>query len=677
MNKLYAKLAVTNIKKNKLLYIPYIISGIIVISFVYMMSFMQLNKGIDTVYGARTVKAMMSLGVWIVLIFSYIFLFYTNSFLIKRRKKEFGVYNMLGMEKRHVSRVFAVESIIVALISIVSGLVVGIVFSKLCMLLFFYIIKLDVSFGFEISLQSIGFTLAAFGILYLLILIHNCIQIRKANTMELIKGGNIGEREPRTKFILSIIGFACLFAGYYLSITITDAYSAITFFFIAVILVIIGTYLVFTTGSIFVLKLLKKNKKFYYNKRHMTAVSGMLYRMKQNAVGLANICVLSTMVLVTISTTVALYAGVQDTINISYPAEMEIEAYSATAPLAKNEEALSYIEDKAVAHKLTVGETLIYSSFRVTGIFEDEKLLAKDNETDPTDIKYVTFITREDFIKSCIDYEKKVPKLAADEVFVTCAAGSYDKNYIDFCGTKYKVKQSDTYKSGSMNGKTGYISMNISDDTMFVVVADDNVLNKAYEGYSSSWSNWTNSFVVRYFVDCDGTQADKLTFAEDFMSDLEEVDSRELFGEFDRLDHISREEARMDFYYADGGLLFLGLVCGFMFLVVTAMIIFYKQVSEGYDDRERYAIMEKVGMSQLEVKNTISSQVRIVFFLPLIVSYCHLAGAFPMIRLMISYLFRTNVMIFVISLVITAVIFAMIYYLIFKLTSKAYYDIVK
>ena len=219
--------------------------------------------------------------------------------------------------------------------------------------------------------------------------------------------------------------------------------------------------------------------------------------------------------------------------------------------------------------------------------------------------------------------------------------------------------------------------MNASDDTMFVVVADDKTLNKAYEDYSSSLSNWTNSFVVRYFVDCDGSQEDKLTFAEDFMSDLEEVDSRELFGQFDKLNHTSREEARMDFYYADGGLLFLGLVCGFMFLVVTAMIIFYKQVSEGYDDRERYAIMEKVGMSRLEVKNAISSQVRVVFFLPLIVSYSHLAGAFPMIKLMISYLFRTDVMIFVISLVITAVIFAMIYYLIFKLTSKAYYDIVK
>lgn len=676
MNKLYGKLAITNIKKNKLLYIPYIISGIIVISFVYMMSFMQLNKGIDTVYGARTVKAMMGLGVWIVLIFSYIFLFYTNSFLIKRRKKEFGVYNMLGMEKRHVSRVFAVESIIVALISLVSGLIVGILFSKLCILLFFHIVKLDVSFGFEISLQSIGFTIAAFGILYLLILIHNCIQIRKANTMELIKGGNVGEREPKTKFILSIIGFACLFAGYYLSITITDAYSAITFFFIAVILVIIGTYLVFTTGSIFVLKLLKKNKKFYYNKRHMTAVSGMLYRMKQNAVGLANVCVLSTMVLVTISTTVALYAGVQDTVNISYPAEMEIEAYSATAPLEKNEEALSYIADRAVAHKLTVGDTLMYSSFRVTGSFsfEDGKLIAVENTTELEDRKYITFITREDFIKCCSDYEKKLPKLAADEIFVTCSVGSYDKNYIDFCGTKYKVKQSDTYKSSR---KSSYISMNISDNTMFVVMADDNALNKAYEDYSSNWSNWTNSFVVRYFVDCDGTQADKLTFAGDFMSDLEEVDSRELFGQFDRLNHTSREEARMDFYYADGGLLFLGLVCGFMFLVVTAMIIFYKQISEGYDDRERYAIMEKVGMSQMEVKNTISSQVRIVFFLPLIVSYCHLAGAFPMIKLMISYLFRTDVMIFVISLVVTGVIFAMIYYLIFKLTSKAYYDIVK
>ena len=226
MNRLYSKLAIINIKKNKLFYIPYIISGILVVSFVYMMSFMKFNKGIDGMFGADQIRMMMNFGLWIILIFAYIFLFYTNSFLIKRRKKEFGVYNMLGMEKRHISRVLAVESIIVALVSIAGGLIVGIAFSKLCLLLYFYIIKIDTNFAFEISFSSMGYTAVAFGILYLLILLYNCFQIRKSNTMELIKGGNVGEREPKTKVILSLIGFACLFAGYYLSITIKNPFTA-------------------------------------------------------------------------------------------------------------------------------------------------------------------------------------------------------------------------------------------------------------------------------------------------------------------------------------------------------------------------------------------------------------------------------------------------------------------
>ena len=673
MNRLYSKLAIVNIKKNKLFYIPYIISGILVVSFVYMMSFMKFNKGIDGMFGADQIRMMMNFGLWIILIFAYIFLFYTNSFLIKRRKKEFGVYNMLGMEKRHISRVLAVESIIVALVSIAGGLIVGIAFSKLCLLLYFYIIKIDTNFAFEISFSSMGYTAVAFGILYLLILLYNCFQIRKSNTMELIKGGNVGEREPKTKVILSLIGFACLFAGYYLSITIKNPFTAMLLFFVAVILVIIGTYIVFTTGSIFVLKLLKKNKKFYYSKRHMTAVAGMLYRMKQNAVGLANICILSTMVLVTISTTVGLYAGAEDTVNRQYPAEMNVSVYSSETPAAKSEDGLAFIEEQVKAHNLTVEGSMVYSSFMVMGELDNGTLVSDDKimgDMESGDI--LTFITREDFLKCCADYDKTVPELAGDEVFITFSRGSYDASHLDYYGKKYKVKGANLYNQTNAESLWNAVGR-----ALYVVMADDTALNEAYELYRTNANEHSNSFRVEYYVDCSGKSEDKLALGNDMDDAIGQVDSAALFGNYDRLTNFSKEEARIDYYYSFGGLFFLGMACGFMFLVVTVMIIFYKQISEGYDDRERYNIMEKVGMSQAEVKSTISSQVRIVFFFPLVVSYCHLAGSFPMIKLMMSVLFMSDAVTFVISLLITSVIFAAIYYVIFKVTSRTYYDIVK
>lgn len=669
---MYRKLAVTNIGKNKLFYIPYIISGILVVAFVYMMSFMGNNKGLDNVYGADQIKIMMQLGLWIILIFAYIFLFYTNSFLIKRRKKEFGVYNMLGMEKRHIGRVLSIESLIIGVVSIVGGIVVGIAFSKLTMMLLLYILKIETSFAFSISLGALKFTVVAFGILYVLILLFNRVQIRRANTMELIKGGSVGEREPKTKVILSIIGFACLFIGYYISITVHNPFSAIVLFFVAVILVIIGTYIVFTTGSIFVLKLLKKNKKFYYNKRHMTAVSGMLYRMKQNAVGLANICILSTMVLVTISTTVSLYAGVEDSVNGAYSAEMEVFARAFSgSEVYKNDAALSYIEDEARNHNLTVTGSMVYESFKAFGdINEDSFVLLQEGIGDTSHGVLASFITREDSERVLGDFEGDIPQLSEDEVFIIYSGMEYDKENFDFLGQKYSVKGTGKYNFSNESGM-----FDIVDNSMYVIVPDDEALRHAYDVYVANNDGSIYSFNVEYLVECDGSSEDKLAFGRDMQMISDE--NLQLFAPYGSLSTMSREQGRIEYCYSFGGLFFLGIACGFMFLVVTVMIIFYKQISEGYDDRSRYDIMEKVGMSQIEVKNAITSQVRIVFFLPLIVSYCHLAGSFPMVRLMMSALFMSDAMVFVVSLLVTSIIFAMIYYLIFKMTSKTYYDIVK
>lgn len=673
MNRLYSTLAITNIKKNKLFYIPYIVSGILVVSFVYMMSFMGDNKGIEGMFAGDQIRLLMHLGLVIILIFSYIFLFYTNSFLIKRRKKEFGVYNMLGMEKRHISRVFAMESLIVAFVSIGCGLLVGIAFSKLSMMLFFHIIRIETSFVFSICGESILFTVVAFGILYFLILIYNCLQIRMSNTMELIRGGNVGEREPKTKVILSLIGFACLFAGYYMSITIKNPVTAILLFFVAVILVIVGTYLLFTTGSIFVLKLLKKNKKFYYNKRHMTAVAGMLYRMKQNAVGLANICILSTMVLVTISTTVSLYAGLEGTVDSMYSAEMNINAYSYGSIGEKRDEVLPFVEEVAKEHNLEVKGSVAMSSFSAFGNVQDGVFLAnKETIGDTEQGDLLVFLTKEDFLVNCADYDKEVPKLEDDEVFIISTGERYQEDNLEIFGTNYQVKGSDIYTDRNVSGMDVTV-----DRVLYVAVKDLAAFNQAYELQVANRPEDTVTYCVNYYVECEGENKDKVAFANDLDERIAQMDSAAMFGPYHSLRTISKEEARIEYYYTFGGLFFLGIICGLMFLMVTVMIIFYKQISEGYDDRERYSIMEKVGMSQKEVKNTITSQVRMVFFLPLVVGYCHLAGSFPMIRLMMSVIFMSNVTNFIICLLITSIIFAVIYYFIFKITSKTYYAIVK
>lgn len=309
MNKVYRKLAFTNIKNNGSLYLPYIISGIVTVAMFYIMMFLNNSKGLEKIYGASYLTSIMALGVRTIAVFSYIFIFYTNSFIIKRRKKEIGVYNILGMEKRHIAKLIGIETVTVALIAIIGGIVTGILFSKLSILLLYKILAVKETVKFEINFSTIINTLIVFGILYALTLIYNMMQIKLANPIELLRGGNVGEKEPKSKWLMAIIAVGCLAVAYYISITTENPLNVLSLFFVAVLLVIVGTYLLFIAGSIVFLKMLRKNKKFYYNKKHFAAVSGMIYRMKQNAGGLASICILSTMVLVIIASTVSLYRG--------------------------------------------------------------------------------------------------------------------------------------------------------------------------------------------------------------------------------------------------------------------------------------------------------------------------------------------------------------------------------
>lgn len=628
MNNIYVRLAKTNIQNNRQLYLPYIISGIVTVMMFYLMMFINNNPGLKSIPGSVNLKTIMALGVGIITIFAYIFIFYTNSFIIKRRKKEIGVYNILGMEKRHIARVLGLETVFVAMLAIAGGILSGIIFSKLILMLLYRMLGFQESVSFYIAKAGIAWAVIVFGVLYMLTLLYNLLQIRLANPIELLHGGNVGEKEPKTKGVMAVAGAACLAVAYYIAITTENPMEVLMKFFLAVVLVIVGTYFLFTAGSIAILKMLRKNKKFYYNKKHFTAVSGMLYRMKQNAAGLASICVLSTMVLVMISMTVSMFAGVDDELKERYPYEL---SYSVDADKIEEypdcQEIYQTIADTIAKQGREMTDSSMFSYFQLFMKREGSMFEFIDHDTDFADLSEITFLTRENLL--AYDSSLKpadVPEPEAGKIDIYSKNG-YDESVFCYLGQDFAVDHSFRYELEA--------DTHLSVKDSLYVVADEATLSRMYELQIAAGANADGSGYL-----------------------------------------CSRTENEKGFYVLYGGLFFLGLFLGIMFLMVTVMIIFYKQISEGYDDRERYIIMEKVGMSNAEVKASIQSQIRIVFFLPLVMAAVHVAAAFPMIRRLLAMLSLTNVSLFVTCLLVTILVFTVIYYLVFRITSRAYYKIV-
>lgn len=671
MGKLYFKLAKTNLSNNKPFYIPYIISSIITVAMLYMMSFLSDNKGLNKIMGADSLATIFRLGVGIIVIFSYIFLFYTNSFIIKRRKKEIGVYNILGMEKRHLSKVLFVETIYSAIISLVCGIIVGIVFSKFILMVLYGIIGIHKTVEFFVNIHGIILCVVSFGILFLLTFLYNFMQIKLANPIELLRGTNVGEREPKTKIFMTIVGVVCLAIAYYIAITTENPLNVLTLFFVAVLLVIIGTFALFTAGSIALLKLLRNNKKFYYNKRHFMAVSGMLYRMKQNAAGLASICILSTMVLVVISTTVSMYVGIQDELMARYPNDVCVTV-DYNSVIDKSSEI-----EKAIFDEIDSAEVKNKKAFSYLSVFVGQK---GDNFT--TDKEHLSYqnsylfyiLSKDDFIKRDNSFKDKIGNISKGEAVVVLNK-KYDKKDIKIFGKNYKVNKSfehmednDLYMISTLNG-LGYIILDNDESVQELYDMQEKMLGKGANYYTNKirfdFKSGNKKQKAAAYKKIDN--AVKKYFKEN-KNDKKEISSYWV---------ESRQENEQNFYLLYGGLFFLGIFLGTMFLIVTVMIIFYKQITEGYDDRERYQILEKVGMSSREVKDTIKSQIRIVFVLPIFAAAVHVTAAFPMVNRILKMLNLNNEKLFAGCLAATIIVFAVIYYLVFKVTSMAYYKIVK
>lgn len=671
MGKLYFKLAKTNLSNNKPFYIPYIISSIITVAMLYMMSFLSDNKGLNKIMGADSLAIIFRLGVGIIVIFSYIFLFYTNSFIIKRRKKEIGVYNILGMEKRHLSKVLFVETIYSAIISLVCGIIVGIAFSKFILMVLYGIIGIHKTVEFFVNIHGIILCVVSFGILFLLTFLYNFMQIKLANPIELLRGTNVGEREPKTKIFMTIVGVVCLAIAYYIAITTENPLNVLTLFFVAVLLVIIGTFALFTAGSIALLKLLRNNKKFYYNKRHFMAVSGMLYRMKQNAAGLASICILSTMVLVVISTTVSMYVGIQDELMARYPNDVCVTV-DYNSVIDKSSEI-----EKAIFDEIDSAEVKNKKAFSYLSVFVGQK--GDDFTTDKEHLSYQNsylfyILSKDDFIKKDSSFKDKIGNISKGEAVVVLNK-KYDKKDIKIFGKNYKVNKSfehtednDLYMISTLNG-LGYIILDNDESVQELYDMQEKMLGKGANYYTNKirfdFKSGNKKQKAAAYKKIDNVV--KKYFKEN-KNDKKEISSYWV---------ESRQENEQNFYLLYGGLFFLGIFLGTMFLIVTVMIIFYKQITEGYDDRERYQILEKVGMSSREVKDTIKSQIRIVFVLLIFAAAVHVTAAFPMVNRILKMLNLNNEKLFAGCLAATIIVFAVIYYLVFKVTSRAYYKIVK
>lgn len=656
-NVFYPKLAANNIKKNSKTYIPYMLTCIFTAAMYYIIHSLSNNEGISTLVGSDTISITLGLGNNITAIFAIIFLFYTNSFLIKRRKKEFGLFNILGMEKKHLLRVIGYETLYIALISLILGIAIGILLDKLMYLSVLKLMGVEISLGFYISWSSILSTIILFSIIFFIIFMNSLRQVHLSNPIELLKSSNFGEKEPKTKWAMAILGFVCLGLGYYIALTTKDPVAAISLFFVAVILVIVGTYLVFTAGSIAFLKVLRKNKKYYYNVKHFTSVAGMIYRMKQNAVGLANICILSTMVLVMISSTSSMMMGMEDIINTRYPYDISI--YSDGSDTNKNNLLVEEIDN--IISRENIEKEVSYAYLNFAGIKDKDKFLTNRNSNSVVvnDVNNLIFITLEDYNKVALESKA----LEDGEVLLYSNRDKYEYDTINVFDKSYKVAERVDDFLGN-----GIISANVA-SSQFIVVKDMEELDDLYRAQKETFGENASEIDFMYGIDLKVDDNEKEVIYNNITDTLYNK-GFDFIGE-------TKVGSRSSFVSLYGGLFFIGIFLGALFIMATILIIYYKQISEGYDDKERFEIMQKVGMSNEEVQGSIRSQVLTVFFLPLITAGIHISFAFPFIVKILSMLNLTNTKLFILCTVVSFIIFALIYSVIYILTARAYYKIVR
>lgn len=652
----YQSLAANNIKKNSKTYVPYILTCIGTVMMFYNMCFLASAESLGIVSDHDSLRSIMFFGAIVIGIFSLIFLFYTNSFLIKRRKKEFGLFNILGMGKNHIAKIMLYETVFTAVASIAAGLAAGILLSKLMILLLFKLISFEAAFGFEVPMIAVLVTAAWFSGIFLINLAYNIGQVHLSKPVELLMGSNTGEKEPRTKWLMTITGAVCLSAGYYIAVITENPVAALSLFFVAVVLVMTGTYCLFTSGSIAILKMLRKNKSYYYKPRHFVSVSGMLYRMKQNAAGLANICILSTAVIVMISSTVSLYVGMEDVLRTRFPRNIEVEASDVSKEQAEALDKL--IEQQTSELGIDKSNVLRFRSMGIIAIRDGSNFTKADNGSyTSNNIASLIFMTQDEYNK----LENKSISLKKGEALVYTANGNTPGDILNLNGYELSIKEH--ISSFDSVGRTS----DILTSSCYVIVDNINTIEYVHDSLSIN-NEKMEEISYFYGFDTGAGEQEQINIVNNLNIKIDELN---VSGRAN-----GAEVSKASFYSGYGGLFFLGIFLGLLFIMATVLIIYYKQIAEGYDDKERFKIMQKVGMDREEVKATIRSQVLTVFFLPLLAAVIHIAFAFKVITRLLLIFNMTNVPLFAACTIVTIIVFAALYAIVYALTARTYYKIV-
>ena len=539
---LYARLAWDGIRKNKRLYLPYILTCVGAVTMYYMMRELRDSPLLESMKGGGSSRMILSLGTWVIAVFSLLFLFYTYSFLIRRRQREFGLYHVLGLGKRHIALLCALETLFTAAIALVAGLAAGVGLSFAVELGLRSTMRAAVDFTFSINGGALLQTALLYLAIFLLILLSTLVKVGRGSAMSLLRSENYGEKPPKANVFVAVLGAVLLAVAYVMAVSIQEPLQAMLLFFAAVILVILATYLLFIAGSVALCKALQKNRNYYYQPSHFVSVSSMAYRMKRNGAGLASICILATMVLVMLSSSACLYFGAEDSLNATYPTEFDVTVW---------------VSDPATVPAL-------------------EKAL---NEA----------------------------------------------------GAPYGV-----------------------------AVWQQGTLEQWEDG-----AEWSAAF------DTGLSRERQLALGRAISSALNNPETTWGYST------AFRAEAADEFYGTYGSLFFIGIILSVLFICAAVLIIYYKQLCEGYEDQPRFAIMQKVGMTAADIRRSVNSQLLTVFFLPLAGAALHMAFAFPMIRRMLLLFRLTNTGLFVATALISFAVLTVVYTLVYKATSNAYYRIVK
>ncbi len=666
----YPKLAWEGIRKNKRLYVPYIAMGALMVMMYYLLRFLQDSPVIGVMRGAVTLSTVLPMGYAVIAIFSIIFLFYTNSFLIRQRYREFGLYNILGMNKQNVCMIMAWENIFVGGLAIVTGLAAGILLSKGAELVLFNLVHMDISFDLRISAVSVFYTITGYIIIYLILLLNSVIKVWFAKPLDLLKSNKVGEKMPKRTWVYAAVGMVLLGAAYYLAVSIKEPLTALMYFFLAVIMVIIGTYALFMAGSVVLCRILQKNKRYYYQPNHFISVSSMMYRMKRNGAGLASICILLTMVLVMLSSTTSLYFGIEDSLVGRYPHSVNVVVgFSDVEDL--NSENLKKLYEAVRENSPEVKETDCYTVGGTSGLFSDQGINLDVTSVDVSMNDYeqvgtLQVMSLEEYNRLCDADET----LNADECLLYANRITYDSDTFTIVdGASYKVKKmlDNCVKDGDLDS--------MMNPSMIMVVPDFEECLKTVSDFRTRTEGTVMALRWKCGYDVESTEQEtkEAEAIEESLARLSETKSVDglIFYSVD-----SREDNRESFYDLNGSLFFLGIVLSTVFLLAAVMIIYYKQLSEGYEDYTRYEIMQKVGMTKQDIRKSINSQMLTVFFSPLLMAGLHLCFAFPFLwKIMMMFGLNNRTLIIAIT-VICYIIFGIFYVVVYKITSNLYFYIV-